>query len=44
MHLRRATVTAQLYFKIGKELELQRDTLGWVRNKVAAGYIGMNVE
>ena len=27
-HLIRGTVTAHLFFKIGKELELQRDMLG----------------
>ncbi len=44
MHLRRATATAQLFSKIGKEFELQRGILGWVRNEVAAGYIGMGQE
>ncbi len=43
MHRRRATATAQ-FSKIGKELELQRDMLGWVRNEVAAGYVGMSEE
>jgi hypothetical protein len=41
MHLRRATAIAQLFSKIGKELELQRGILGWVRNEVAARYVGM---
>ncbi len=44
MHLKRATATAQLFSKIGKELKLQRGILGWVRNEVAAGYVGMNEE
>ncbi len=44
MHLRRATTTAQVFSKIGKELELQRDMYGWVRNEVAAGYFGMSEE
>jgi hypothetical protein len=44
MHLRRATATAQLFSKIGKELELQRDMQGGVRSEVAAGYIGMGEE
>ncbi len=43
MHLRRATAIAQ-FSKIGKELELQRNMEGWVRNEVAAGYVGMSEE
>ncbi len=44
MDLRRTTVSAQWFFKIGKKLELQRDMLGWVWDEVAAGYVGMSEE
>jgi hypothetical protein len=44
MHLRRATATALLFPKIGKDLELQRNMYGWERNEVAAGYVGMSEE
>ncbi len=41
MHLRRATVTAQLFFKVGKELELQRNMEGrvWKGVEVVAGVL-----
>ncbi len=44
MHLTRATATAQSFSKIGKELQLQRGILGWVRNEVPAEYVGMSEE
>jgi hypothetical protein len=44
MHLRRATATVQLFSKIAKELELQRNMQGWVRNEVAAGFVEIDEE